>query len=461
MKNKLYLRDNTEHHGNTDTHTADSVKITNKYSAFLKKISSCSIEKLNEDGNILVWPHSFKDCDGDFAKMKILEYNDNEKIIHTTNLVGFIGEDNVEIEITSRFSESGNEQDFFLYYMLSKIFSANIVNMEVGGGSLKELDLLLFVFPRLLKSAMQQGLYKEYVKKEYNDSNVRGIININQHIRYNNPPNGRIAYTTREFSYDNDITQLIRHTIEYMSTIPMGRTLLNSDKEIERYVRQIVQVTPLYQKGERRRIITANRIPLSHPYYNRYKALQQICLAILRKEKMSHGSNSNQVHGLLIDIAWLWEEYIANILQEHNAGFNHYTGKNSFKLFSNVDSNKSFQTVIPDYLHENNFVADAKYIPLHRYEHLDAERASAVYYKTIMYMYRFATSKGFLFHPCSVTDENENSVAYSEYEIANNNNCYLYKIGLVIPECNNFAEFKQGITDNETEFCEIIKKLTT
>ena len=99
--------------------------------------------------------------------MKILEYNEKENKIQTTNLVGFIGKGNVEIEINSRFSgkENGNEQDYFLYYMLSKVFSANIVNLEVDGGSLKELDLLLFVFPRLLKSAMQQGMYKRYVKK--------------------------------------------------------------------------------------------------------------------------------------------------------------------------------------------------------------------------------------------------------------------------------------------------------
>ena len=460
MKNKLYLRDNTEHYANTDTHATDLVKITNKNSRFLKNISSCNIEKLNEDGSILVWPHLFKDCNNDFANMKILEYNEKENKIQTTNLVGFIGKGNVEIEINSRFSgkENGNEQDYFLYYMLSKVFSANIVNLEVGGGSLKELDFLLFVFPRLLKSAMQQGMYKKYVKKEYNDSNIRGVININRHIRYNNPPNGRIAYTTREFSYDNDITQLIRHTIEYMSTIPMGRALLNSDKEVEQYTRQIIQVTPLYQKGERRRVITANRTPLSHPYYNRYKALQQICLAILRKEKMSHGSMSNKVHGLLIDVAWLWEEYIGIIMREE--GFTHHTNKTAFKLFTRIEDGyeegKNFQNIIPDYVWEQGgekIIADAKYIPLHRFHKTDAERASAIYYKTIMYMYRFATNVGFLFHPCSIEEAKDQDVTFHDYEIANGKNCHLYKVGLVIPDSNKeYKDFKDKIKDHEKEF---------
>ena len=432
-----------------------------KYKNFLTNISGKSIKDINEnDGEILVWPHLFKDCNNDFANMKILEYNEKENKIQTTNLVGFIGKGNVEIEINSRFSgkENGNEQDFFLYYMLSKVFSANIVNMEVGGGSLKELDLLLFVFPRLLKSAMQQGMYKKYVKKEYNDSNIRGVININRHIRYNNPPNGRIAYTTREFSYDNDITQLIRHTIEYMSTIPMGRALLNSDKEVEQYTRQIIQVTPLYQKGERHRVITANRTPLSHPYYNRYKALQQICLAILRKEKMSHGSMHNKVNGLLIDVAWLWEEYIGIIMREN--GFTHHTSKTAFNLFTRIEEGyeegKNFQNIIPDYVWkqgDKKIIADAKYIPLHRFHKTDAERASAIYYKTIMYMYRFATNVGFLFHPCSIEEEKENHVTFHDYEIANDRNCHLYKVGLVIPDSNKeYKDFKNEMKEREEYF---------
>ena len=461
------LRDNTEYGKLNDKEncieqTPSFPKRDSKnYENFLKDISGKSIKDINEnDGEILMWPHLLKDCNNDFANMKILEYNEKENKIQTTNLVGFIGKGNVEIEINSRFSgkENGNEQDFFLYYMLSIVFSANIVNMEVGGGSLKELDLLLFVFPRLLKSAMQQGMYKKYVKKEYNDSNIRGVININRHIRYNNPPNGRIAYTTREFSYDNDITQLIRHTIEYMSTIPMGRALLNSDKEVEQYTRQIIQVTPLYQKGERRRVITANSTPLSHPYYNRYKALQQICLAILRKEKMSHGSMSNKVHGLLIDVAWLWEEYIGIIMREE--GFTHHTNKTAFKLFTRIEDGyeegKNFQNIIPDYVWEQGgkkIIADAKYIPLHRFHKTDAERASAIYYKTIMYMYRFATNIGFLFHPCSFEEAEGKMLTFHDYEIANGKNCHLYKVGLVIPDSNKeYKDFKEEIKEREEVF---------
>lgn len=93
--------------------------------------------------------------------MKVVEYTldkeaKNIDTLKTNNLVGFVGKGKVQVEISTRFcNNNGKEQDYFLYYMLSKVFHLNIVNMEVGSGSLKELDLLIFMFPRLLQDAMR------------------------------------------------------------------------------------------------------------------------------------------------------------------------------------------------------------------------------------------------------------------------------------------------------------------
>lgn len=440
---------------------------TRQEKELLKLLSNKTIE---EHDGILVYPHSFDDCKDKLKDLVILNYIENTSI-ETFNLIGFVGNGNAQIEINSRFSNivegdkntksKENVQDYFLYYMLSKVFAINIVNMEVGGGSLKEIDLLIFIFPRLLKEALRQGLFKQYVKKEYNDANVRGGININKHIRFNYPANGRIAYSTKEFSYDNNITQLIRHTIEYLHTLPMGRALLNNDKDVEQCVRLITQSTPSYQKGNRRSIITENNRPLTHPYYTNYKALQSLCLAILKKERISHGSQNNKVHGILIDASWLWEEYIATIIKE--TGFIHHTSNNSFKLFKDLETNNKFQTIIPDYIWTLNdgkkIVADAKYIRLNSFDNTDAERASAIYYKTIMYMYRFATNKGYLLYPYS-KEENENEKNdVIDYEIDNEKGCHLYKIRLTIPKCEGeYSDFKTNIATNEQGFIENLQK---
>lgn len=439
---------------------------------FLKSLSSSTIQELNDeqDGGILVWPHSFKIGEDDLAKMKVVECTldketKNIDTLKTNNLVGFVGNGKVQIEIGTRFcSNKDKEQDYFLYYMLSKVFQLNIINMKVGSGSLNELDLLIFMFPRLLQDAMRQGLYKQYVKREYNDSNIRGTIDVSRHLRLNYPSNGRIAYHTREFSYDNYVTQLIRHTIEHVERLPMGAMLLSESKEMEECVRNIVQSTPSYQKSTKRNVMADNRKVVSHPYFTKYKALQQLCLAILRNERISHGTQSDKVHGVLIDVAWLWEEYLAIVLSK--VGFKHHTSQNSFKLFENVDSERCFQTIIPDYLHEKNYVADAKYIPLHRFEHLDAERAAAVYYKTIMYMYRFATPKGFLFHPCHADDKQqdetlkkENTIIRADYKIDNSRECTLHKLGMVIPSADDFMNFTRQMSLVEQDYSSEIQLL--
>lgn len=63
-----------------------------------------------------------------------------------------------------------------------------------------------------------------------------------------------------------------------------------------------------------------------------------------------------------------------------------------FYLFEN------FQQIIPDYLSlDKKIVADAKYIPLNTEKSYGEEKATAIYYKTITYMYRFCTNKGTYF----------------------------------------------------------------
>ena len=430
---------------------------------FLKHLSANTVgQLLTDDGSdILVWPQSFKDFYGSLKDMKVIEYDG--KVYQTNNLVGFIGNDKVQLEIKSRFFSQNQKTDNFLYYMLSRQCQLNMVDLKVGKGSISALDLQMFMFPRFLKEAMRQGMYKKYIRKEYNDANARGTIDVSRHIRSNYPENGRISYSTREFSYDNEVTQLIRHTIQYMESTPIGRILLHADKDMESYVRSIVQHTPNYRKNERHKVMADNRIPVSHPYFTAYKQLQQLCMSILRKDMSSYGQDDTKVYGVLIDASWLWEEYIADILKD--IGFTHHTSRNGFKLFNDTSDNRTFQTVIPDYVFtdENgkHIVSDAKYIPLHKFRQMSAEKAGPIYYKTVMYMYRFATDTGHLLHPCSRADANkigyEGDITYSDYEIANEMNCHLHEVGLIVPDETDFENFAIRMQDVESVFKDKIR----
>ena len=274
----------------------------------------------DEECEMLVLPNSFNEGYDELKSQYIFRITEKDgktiDSVTTNNVVGFIGKSNTDIRIHSRFASS-NDNDFFLYYMLEKVMAINTFSLSSSGKEPEVFDFLLFFFPRLLKDALSQGMYKKYVYHEYNDANIRGVVDVNRHIRLNIPANGKIAYRTREFSYDNPVTQLIRHTIEFIRRKQFGKAVLHNDPDTEGCVQQIIQATPTFQPQQRQAIINENLRPVVHPYYTKYAALQNLCLRILRYEKLSYGNDSNnKIHGLLIDAAWLWEEYLATILSE-------------------------------------------------------------------------------------------------------------------------------------------------
>ena len=436
----------------------------------LRALSSFTIGELmaDEECEVLVWPNSINEGYDELKDQYIFRITEKDgktiDSLTTNNVVGFIGKGNTDIRIHSRFASS-NDNDFFLYYMLEKVMAINSFSLSSAGKEPEVFDFLLFFFPRLLKDALSQGMYKKYVYHEYNDANIRGVVDVNRHIRLNIPANGKIAYRTREFSYDNSVTQLIRHTVEFIRRKQFGKAVLHNDPYTEGCVQQIIQATPTFQPQQRQAIINENLRPVVHPYYTKYAALQNLCLRILRYEKLSYGNDSNnKIHGLLIDAAWLWEEYIGQVLSE-DTDIKHYTRKNShYHLFRDKDG--AFQKIIPDYYDGDRIVADAKYIPLNRSRDLDADRAAPIYYKTIMYMYRFNTEKGFLFHPVAQEEAKDKEVVVSDYTVEDRDTCHFYELGLVVADTamnekeNNFyGIFRARMNNNERQFVRKVKEI--
>lgn len=408
------------------------------------EISNISLE---DYPNLLVFPDSFSSYDRDFGKKIICSIADEGRKLRTNSMVGFIGRNNTHLSIHSRFADNGKE-DFFLHYMLQKVAKINLFNLQHTMDEDSVFDFLLYLFPLYLKNAISQGVYRQYITHKYNDANVRGVIDVNRHIKYNEPFNGSVAYTTREYSYDNHITQLIRHTIEFISKNG-GDDILNIDEDTKQAVAQIIGATPSYINNELQSVINKNLTPIAHPYYNEYAPLQRLCLQILRHEELKYGQEEDEVYGVLIDAAWLWEEYLATILK---GKYNHYlkdTGKR-FYLFK-----PKKQQIIPDYLSlDKKIVADAKYIPLNEkiWFKEDSASATAIYYKTITYMYRFCSKEGYLFYP---HPDEEVSPIKDEIitEIEGENGGSITKLGLRIPSgCADFNDFVSKIKEEEIIF---------
>lgn len=398
-----------------------------------------------EDNDILVFPLRIDDADdriGDSHIVDIYTEDCNSVRIKSGNIMGFIGRKSHQLKIYSRFDSNNN--DYFLHYMLQKVLSFNVFNMEFTSSEENVFDFLLYLFPTLLKHALRQGLYKEYRKKHYNDSEVRGTIDIGRHIKENIPFCGTVAYNTREYSYDNSVTELIRHTIEFIRTFPIGNTILSSDRIVEEYIRDIVLYTPSYNRAERMRIINENLRPRCHPYYKEYMILQKLCVQILRQEEINYAMEDDKVYGILFDGAWLWEEYLNTLLRDIE--FKHpenKLGTGAIYLFEHGGQR------FPDFW-KKDIVLDAKYKRLAvNGNSLDISRDDV--HQIMAYMYRLKANKGGII--CPYKGEKNKIISQNMHKDSYLGSLSLY--ALAIPKnCSSYEDFVKRIVENERALLE-------
>ena len=324
------------------------------------KISQLLLDRtlgnLSQEDNIFIFPSDLEyspDLDKD---QKILETVNRE--IKTGNVIGFLGYGQERLTISSRFSNESN--DYFLHYLLQKILHINLTSLDVALSREDKLyQLLMYLFPKYLQAALRKGHYKEYQRFSHNDSHIKGVVDVGNHLKKNLPFTGNVAYTTREFAFDNPIMQLIRHTIEFMKNQKsIGRGVLENLSTSRENVAEIVRVTPSYKIADRAKIIRLNQTkPLRHAYFREYRKLQELCLMILNREEHGLGYQEQKIHGILFDVAWLWEEYIHTLLPGEFIHPRNKDRTDGISVFSNRE-----RKVYPDfYDRERKIVLDAKY----------------------------------------------------------------------------------------------------
>ena len=423
-------------------------------------ISNISLPELEKQG-VIIFPSKAAESELNNEKQTILSVQHlttDTPTITTRNVMGFFSVNGVQIEISSRF-DSGEKQ-FFLHYMLSKVCNVAPTFELINASKDKLYDFAPYLFPAFLKKAVSQGLFRMYITREYNDSNLRGVIDFPRHFRNNIPFNGKIAYRTREYSSDNFVTQLVRHTIEFIAENSSLRKILSLDDETRGAVQEICGNTGSYDRLSRNFIINKNLRPLSHPYYTEYEQLRKLCIMILTHDKISYGeSQQNQINGILFDGASLWEEYLATILmpqgfkhpknKERSGGIRMFANNNASDdpelIFDNFD--KNYRKIYPDFYRfddkENkdwNWILDAKYKKL---DGCKVQREDL--YQIVTYMHTMNIEKGGFIYPSdSTTDSNLNPKQWN-----------LAGLGGTIHVCGMQIPINK---DNFQDFCEEMKK---
>lgn len=315
-----------------------------------------TLESLSQDERVFIFPNDLRNSSDLEKDQKIFETVNQE--IKTGNVIGFLGYGQERLTISSRFSDGSN--DHFLYYLLHKVLHINLTSLDVALSREERLyQLLIYLFPKYLQAALRKGLYKEYQRFFHNDSHVKGVLDVGNHLKKNLPFMGNIAYTTREFTYDNPLMQLVRHTIEYIKNQKsIGQGVLDNLSTSRENVAEIVRVTPSYKLADRVKIILGNQSkPIRHAYFHEYRKLQELCLMILNQEKHGLGYQDQKIHGILFDVSWLWEEYVHTLLSKEFLHPRNKEKKGGILVFSDGK-----RKVYPDFYNRDlKIVLDAKY----------------------------------------------------------------------------------------------------
>ncbi len=410
------------------------------------KIADKTLGQLEREG-VFVFPETVKSAEGITQDQMILQSVNGA--YRSGNVMGFLGYGDERLIIKSRFCGEG--EDYFFQYLLNRVLDfPNIVDLKNDANRDNRLfNFLLFLFPYYLKTAMRKGPFKEYILRRYNDGNVKGAIDIARHIQKNALFTGSVAYNQREFSYDNSLMELVRHTIEFIKRKPYGNNLLVKVKD---EVKLVIDATPGYEPFDRQQIIEKNKkSTVRHAYFREYLALQRLCILILRHQKHQIGSGLRQIYGILFDGAWLWEEYIDLLIGDAFYHPMNKGGEGAQRLF---DGNTGL--IYPDFISRNNearIIADAKYKPIDNIGNRD-------YLQVLAYMFRFDAKTGYCLYP-ETGDFDDlklrmNRGSTYEANVTPRDDISIIKHGLKVPvDASDYAGFVTKMKIFEQEFVSV------
>lgn len=269
------------------------------------------------------------------------------------------------VEVGSRF-DKGSVGQPFLSYLLSKVYDVSYLDL-VNAGELPYLEILLAIkFVSQLSKARQVGLYRDYRNFKCNDMKPRGRIDFARHLRKNMPLGASLAYEKREISYDLPINHLLRMAAQRIEqkwpllfVRNVGARAMLTDLKVN---------TPSYLSLTPRMLLASRdcRESMRHPYFSQYyEELRVLARLILAEEGADvFEDDDNEVSGVLFDGAWLWEAYLATILEP--CGYLHAICETNIgrrPLFNRNPIDVEMCNVYPDFYREvdGGAVLDAKY----------------------------------------------------------------------------------------------------
>ncbi len=287
--------------------------------------------------------------------------------IDTGNVMGALrlcvpgSNDTVEMQIGSRF-DAGDSQ-LFLGYMLSRAYGIDCVGASAEGQSSLMQLLAAIMFVKAMSGADKVGLLRDYRQYSCNDLKFKGRVDFSRHVKTNLPMGASIAYVKRELTSDLPVNHLIRHAIEAVER--KWPDLISRNADARRFGRMLKLHTPTWDPSS---VVQspkwkASLSPIRHPYYSQvYDPLRVLSRMLILNDGLgTFGEDEErEVSGVLFDGAWLWEQYLATVLE--GEGFVHADPETGVGVRYAFKSPVESGELYPDFTSESRrMVLDAKY----------------------------------------------------------------------------------------------------
>lgn len=410
----------------------------------------------------------------------------------TQNYIGLLQIEEKNVFIGSRFDD---ESFFFTQYILDRALGMNInilQNMDPGVGSGDILEqLLAFVFAAQIERAYRKGLYRRYRTYECNDSKVKGKIDITRHIRLNPLNNGKIAYSYREYTADNDVNKMIFTAYTYLQKRHPNimKNLEKKRKTVGECITQFRNIMQPASRQEAQKLVQRERRKITHSIYHDWEEVRKTAILILRHMGIfvRDAQAEKTIHGVLINMNWVWEQYLQSILEDEIKEEYTFQPQNERETFFRIPDKESQRKLKPDlciYKKGNKtkpaLILDAKYKNawsdaaqngnFNEKSVRESARKSVREdcFQILAYMYRFRCNKAGIFCPCPDKNSSHSEYEYYEYAIMDEKDREeeekFYLLPLYIPHSqesknNSFKSFKKAMETNENKFKDQVKKI--
>lgn len=437
------------------------------------KVDLESIEKINEkiysDFSKIVNHSPERDNDNNHGL-----YNYFNNNYYWDGITGIIKDKENDITLNLRNEFDCENKNYFLMHMIQKAWTD--VKSSPFESNITEEDifrfLYIFIFKEALKEAYQSGSYKCYRTFYNNDDRVHGVIDISRHIKTNlGLNNGKITYSYRENTVDNEVNHLIIFTYELLRRdFPdIFSSISDSDSDFDAIIRSLKMQCPSWNLSSERSVLSKAVKPIPHPLFQSYEKLRKICIRILNFEGLSFDNNDDDetVNSILFYLPDLWEKYLEKLISDAFSKNDKYSLNTqvSIGVLKNSDTPKGLIKKRPDYLVKNKngdniAVLDAKF-KSHYSELIDKNQITkdsqtndilqCIGYKAI-----FNTKKACILFPAKSTDNIK-----AEYKISNECRDDFLIMGLCVPYSkysNSFSEWQSKIEISEKSFkAELLK----